>query len=44
MRHNFTIYFIISQPVEHITDHQSLRDLVTDVNPASLTPDSACQY
>lgn len=42
--HNFTIYFIISQSVEQAIDHQVLRDLVTDVDPASLTSDSACQY
>lgn len=43
-RHNFTIYFIVSQSMEPITNHQSLRDAVIDVHLASLTPDSACQY
>lgn len=30
--------------MEQAIDHQVLRDLVIDVDPASLTSDSACQY
>lgn len=38
--HAFTIYFTISQSMEHSRDHQSLGDLVRDVDPASLIADA----
>lgn len=42
--YNFTIYFIIFQSMDPTKDHQFRGDLVIDVGPASITPDSAFYY